>query len=207
MRPARVHYMSPNLGDSTRRMEALMRSTLLGAAAASVAALTLTHLAPASADSIGVADPRDLHHGVDLRSVEVEHKVRNVVVTTTHTNLRRSYRSGSAGAVFLDTDPSDPGPEYVFAGGYFEGTDYILLRTDGFGHRTWGEPVDGAYRMRVDYDREQVRMRIARDALGSPERVRVAVRVAGTRRDGRDTRRDWLGDPRSFTEWVSSPAT
>ena len=30
-----------------------------------------------------------------------------------------------------DTDPADPGPEYVFAGGYFVGTDYQLLEVDG----------------------------------------------------------------------------
>ena len=36
-------------------MEALMRSTLLSAAAVLAAALTLTHLAPASADGVRVA--------------------------------------------------------------------------------------------------------------------------------------------------------
>lgn len=180
-----------------------MRASILTAATLSVAALTLSQLAPASADSIGTPDPQDLHHGVDLRAVVLKHRADDVVVITEHTNLRPTYRSGSAGAVFLDTDPSDPGPEYVFAGGYFEGTDYVLLHTDGFSHATWGEPVDGSYTMRVDYDRDEVRMRIDRDTLGSPERVRVAVRVAGLRSDGKNTRRDWLGGPRSFTEWVA----
>lgn len=180
-----------------------MRSTILSAAALSVAALTLTQLAPASADSIGVADPKDLDHGVDLRSVVVTHNADNVVVTTTHTNLRPSFLSGSAGAVFLDTDESVAGPEYVFVGGYFDGTDYQLLHTDGFARRTWGKPVDGSYRMRLDYDKEQVRMRISREAIGSPAQVRVAVRVAGTHPDGSNTARDWLGEPRSFTEWVA----
>ena len=180
-----------------------MRTTLLSTAALSVAALTLTQLAPASADGIGVSDPQDLNHGVDLRSVEVQHGGRNVVVTTTHTDLQESYRSGSSGAVFVDTDPSDPGPEYVLAGGYFVGTDYVLLHTDGFATSAWGDPVEGSYRMRVDYDTEQVRMRISRAAIGSPDEVRVAVRVAGTRPDGKDTRKDWLGAPRSFTDWVA----
>ncbi len=179
-----------------------MRTTLLSTAALSVAALTLTQLAPANADGIGVSDPADLDHGVDLRSVVVEHGGRNVVVTTTHADLQESYLTGSSGAVFIDTDPTDTGPEYVLAGGYFVGTDYVLLTTDGFAHSTWGEPVDGSYRMRVDYDTEQVRMRISRAAIGSPEQVRVAVRVAGTRPDGRDTKKDWLGAPRSFTDWV-----
>ena len=183
-----------------------MRSTLLGTAALTAAALTLTQLAPASADGIGVSDPRDLDHGVDLLSVVVDHGASNVVVTTTHTNLRPSFRSGSGGAVFLDTDPADAGPEFVFVGGYYEGTDYQLLHTDGFGQGKWGEPVEGSYRMRLDYEREHVRMRVSREALGSPAEVRVAVRVAGTRRDGTSTGLvDWLGEPRSFTEWVASP--
>ena len=181
-----------------------MRSTLLGAATLTVAAtLALTQLSPANADSIGVKDPKDLAHGADLRSVQVEHKARNIVVTTTHTDLRRSFRSGSSGAVYLDTDPADPGPEYVFAGGYFVGTDYQLLEVDGFSNTTWGEPAEGSYAMRIDYDAEHVRMRISREAIGSPDEVRVAVRVAGSRPDGSNTRRDWLGEPRSFTEWVA----
>ena len=180
-----------------------MRRTLLSAAALSVAALTLTQLAPASADSIGVRDPKDLGHGVDLRSVEVEHNAANVVVTTTHTDLQRSFRSGSSGSVFIDTDPTDPGPEYVFSGGFFVGTDYALLTTEGFANDAWGEPVEGSYRMRIDYDRDTVRFRIARETLGSPDEVRVAVRVAGSRPSGASTRPDWLGAPRSFTDWVA----
>ena len=180
-----------------------MRTTLLSAATLTVAALALAHLAPAYADGIGVSDPQDLDHGVDLRSVEVEHRSRNVVVTTTHTNLRATFRSGSSGGVFLDTDPADPGPEYVFAGGYFVGTDYTLLHTDGFASSAWGEPVEGSYRMKLDFDLEQVRMRISREVIGSPEQVRVAVKVAGSRRDGSNTAKDWLGEPRSFTDWVA----
>ena len=145
---------------------------------------------PASADGIGVSDPQDLDHGVDLRSVEVEHGARNVVVTTTHTDLRGVLpQSGSSGSVFLDTDPTDPGPEYVFAGGYFVGTDYDAAPAPTASPiELWGEPVEGSYRMRIDYDTDQVRMRISREALGSPDEVRVAVRVAGTRPDGRNTR-------------------
>lgn len=180
-----------------------MRTTILSAATLSLAALALTPLAPAHADAIGVSDPRDLGHGVDLRSVEIQHNTRNVVVTTTHTNLRPSFRTGSSGAVFLDTDPADPGPEYVFAGGYFQGTDYQLVHTEGFATSTWGDLVEGSYRMRIDYDTEHVRMRISRAAIGDPEQVRAAVRVAGTRTDGSSTAQDWLGAPRTFTEWVA----
>jgi hypothetical protein len=58
--------------------------------------------------------------------------------------------------------------------------------------------------MRLDYEKEHVRLRVSRETLGSPAEVRVAVRVAGTYRDGSDTDVDWLGEPRSFTEWVAS---
>lgn len=183
-------------------MNVTMRTTLSGAALA-LAALNLSPLAPASADGIGVSDPKDLGHGVDLRSVTVDHGDTFVVVTTTHTDLVESFRSGSSGSVFIDTDPTDTGPEYVFAGGFFVGTDYALIRTDGFANQKWGEPVEGSYRMTVDYDTDQVRFRISRDAIGAPEQVRVAVRVAGTRPNGRNTRTDWLGEPRSFTDRVA----
>jgi hypothetical protein len=179
-----------------------MRSTTLGGAALATA-LTLALSAPAGADSVGVKDPADLGHGADLRSVVVDHGGQNVVITTTHTNLRPSFRSGSSGSVFIDTDQSDPGPEFAFVAGYYRGADYQLVHTEGFHHRTWGTPVDGSYRMFLDYDREHVRMRISREALGSPDEVRVAVKVAGSRRDGSSTAPDWLGEPRSFTEWVA----
>jgi hypothetical protein len=75
-----------------------MRRTFLSAATLAVSALALTQALPASADGIGVSDPKDLGHGVDLRSVEVEHRAANVVVTTTHADLRASYTTGSWGA-------------------------------------------------------------------------------------------------------------
>jgi hypothetical protein len=100
-----------------------MRSTTLGGAALATA-LTLALSAPAGADSVGVKDPADLGHGADLRSVVVDHGGQNVVITTTHTNLRPSFRSGSSGSVFIDTDQSDPGPEFAFVAGYYRGADY-----------------------------------------------------------------------------------
>ena len=76
-------------------------------------------------------------------------------------------------------------------------------------YRDWAEPIPALLATTGDvlrndlYDRDQVRMRISRAALGSPEQVRVAVRVAGTRTDGSSTGVDWLGGPRGFTDWVS----
>jgi hypothetical protein len=174
------------------------------AAALSAAALTFGLAGTANADSIGVRDPQDTSHGSDLRAVHVKHGDFNVVVTTNHTNLRRDPATGSSGAVYVDTNRKDRGPEFVFVGGYFQGTDYALLRTEGFGHRNWGARVVGSYEMTIDYAKEQVRMRMSRAVLGNPGKVRVAVRVAGARTEGTSTGLvDWLGEPRSYTQWVA----
>lgn len=181
-----------------------MHKTIATTAALSVTALTLGLAGPASAAAIGVKDPHDTFHGSDLRAVQVRNGGSFVVVVTSHSNLRRDPRTGSGGSVYVDTDRSDKGPEFVFVGGYFEGTDYQLLHTEGFGHRQWGDPVDGSYEMTVNYRKERVRMRMSREVLGDPGKVRVAVRVSGTRTDGTSAGLvDWLGEPREFTRWVA----
>jgi opacity protein-like surface antigen len=193
-----------------------MSKTLIGGVAAAAltlgalaASTTATTVAPAEAApapvvtaSIGVTDPADVDHGVDLRAVRVVNGDRAVRIVLNHADLRRSPRSGAGGAVYLDTDAADRGPELVFVGGYYEGTDYQLLHTEGFGRRNWGAPVDGRYLMTLDYDKDQTRMRISRAAVGTDGAVRVAVRVAGDRPDGTSVV-DWLGAPRSFTSWVA----
>jgi hypothetical protein len=181
-----------------------MSKTIIGAAAAAIAATALTIgglAAPAGAASIGVTDPADVDHGVDLRAVRVANGEDNLRIVLTHDDLVRSPKSGAGGAVYIDTDPADKGPELVFVGGYFAGTDYQLLHTEGFGVKKWGDVVDGFHQLTLDYDKDKTRMRISREALGDVGAVRVAVRVAGERPDGTHVV-DWLGEPRSFTSWV-----
>jgi hypothetical protein len=170
-------------------------------AAAAAAALAVGLGGPAAAASIGVTDPADVDHGVDLRAVRVANGEDNLRIVLTHDDLRRSPKSGAGGAVYIDTDPANKGPELVFVGGYFAGTDYQLLHTEGFGVKKWGDVVDGFHQLTLDYDRDKTRMRISREALGDVGAVRVAVRVAGERPDGTHVV-DWLGEPRSFTSWV-----
>lgn len=182
-------------------MRTLLRPT---AALVGAFALTTALAAPASAESVTVRDPDDTPHGSDLRAVEVDHGRKVITVTTTHSDLRPAPSSGSSGVVFLDTDRAERGPEYAVSGGFFRGTDYALYTVDGFGPDDVGERVDGSYRMRVDYDAEQVTFRIARATLDKPAEVRVAVKVSGTRPDGsRKGLGDWLGEPRSLTPWVA----
>lgn len=181
-----------------------MNRTIVGTVAASVVALFAGLAGPANATSIGIQDPADTGHGSDLRAVEVRNNDNNLVVITSHTNLRKDPATGSSGAVYVDTDPGDVGPEYVFVGGYFVGTGYQLLETEGFATRQWGQPVEGSYELTVDYAKDRVRMRMSQQALGDPAKVRVSVRVAGTRSDGTSAGLvDWLGEARSYTQWVS----
>jgi hypothetical protein len=190
----------PLVGPNGEKRETIMSKTRLGVVA-TAAALTLGLAAPASAASIGVKDPADIGHGVDLRAVHVVNGEKNLRIVLNHTNLRRDPRTGASGVVYIDTDAGDRGPELVFAGGYFEGTDYQLLKTEGFGPKQWKAPVSGFYKMTLDYAEEQTRMRISRQALGDVDSVRVSVKVAGQRTDGSAVV-DWLGERRSFTTWV-----
>lgn len=181
-----------------------MRKTLIhtATATAATAALALGFPAAASAEAYGIDDPADVHHGVDLRAVQIKNGEKNLRITLTHTNLRRDPKTGAGGSVYVDTDPTDKGPELVFVGGFFEGTDYALLHTEGFGVKKWGRAVKGSYEMTLDYKKDQTHMRMSRKALGQAGKVRVAVRVSGQRTDGTSVV-DWLGQPRSFTPWVA----
>ena len=179
-----------------------MFTKIAGTAAIAAAALTLSlPTTTAHAQDIGTKDPADVKHGVDLRLVQVENTDSFVRVTLKHTNLRKDPKSGAGGAVYLDTDPDDAGPELVFVGGYFQGTDYQLLETEGFGPGKWGDQVDGFWRMRLNYKTEKTVMRMSRAAVGADD-LRVAVKVAGQRSDG-TTVVDWLRKPKSFTPWVT----
>lgn len=183
-------------------MNAIIAST---AAALSAAALTVGMSGTAHAERYGLDDPQDTYHGSDLRAVDVRNGNENLVVVTTHEGLRRDPRTGSGGAVFISTDPENLGPEYVFVGGFTDGTDYQLIHTEGFAVRKWGKPVEhGDYQMKVDYRSEKVRFVMSRAAIGDADEVRVAVRVGGTRTDGTGHGlTDWLSAPRAFTPWIA----
>lgn len=180
-----------------------MNRTLFTLASTTALALSLGLAAPAAGASLTVDDPADVKHGVDLRSAKVTYGQKNLWVVLTHKDLRPGLRQGASGSVYIDTDPADRGPELVFTGGYFEGTDYALVRTDGFGPKNWGREVDGSYRLWVDYDQDQVRMRISREILGDADEVRVSVKVGGYG-PRNTTVTDWLGRRFGWTEWVAS---
>ncbi|MBA2954030.1 hypothetical protein GON03_06840 [Nocardioides sp. MAH-18] len=178
-----------------------MRTSL---AAVAAAALTLALAAPAHADRYGVDDPVDTFHGSDVTALTVVNGPQNLTITTQHEGLRPVPATGSRGTVFIDTDPSDRGPEFVLTASYTRSFRFMLRATDGFDRSTWGDAVEqGDYALHVDYDRDQVRVRISQAALGSPSSVRVAVGVSGKRTDGTRTGlTDWVGKPRQFSLWI-----
>jgi hypothetical protein len=182
-----------------------MRKTIVAAVALSTAALTLGLAGPAQAELYGIDDPEDTFHGSDIRAVQIRNGQENLNVTTFHSNLRRDPATGSGGRVYVDTNRNDAGPEYVFVAGFTRGTDYQLLRTEGFAADKWGRPVsNGDYIMRVRYGKDRVRFRMSRPALGNPGAVRVSVVASGNRTDGTSHGLvDWVGERRSFTPWIA----
>jgi hypothetical protein len=182
-----------------------MRKATNAVAALSAAALTVCLAGPAHAQLYGVEDAQDTFHGSDILALQVRHGQDNLNVTTVHAGLRRDPATGSSGRVYVDTVRNDAGPEYVFVGGFFAGTDYQLLRTEGFSPSQWGKPVaNGDYLMRVSYDTEQVRFRMSRAAIGNPRAVRVSVMASGTRTDGTSHGLvDWVDKRHGFTPWLA----
>jgi hypothetical protein len=180
-------------------------TTAISAVALSAAALTLGLAGTANAQQYGIDDPSDTAHGSDVLALQVRNGQENVIVKTFHDNLRKAPKTGSGGVVYIDTDSTDKGPEYAFVAGYTVGTDYQLIKTEGFGHKKWGKPVKhGDYEMKVNYRKDTVRTTMSHAALGDPSQVRVAVRVSGARSDGStDGLIDWVGQPRSFTPWLA----
>ena len=176
-----------------------MRKITAAAVALSTAALTFGLSGTAHAEQYGIDDPDDTSHGVDVLAMTVRNGKTNVNVITVHDDLRRAPSTGSGVSIFIDTDKHDRGPEYVFVGGLFEGTDYILLETEGFSQKSWGQPVEnGDYILRVNYRTDEARVRMSRAALGNPGAVRVVMRAAGS-----SGAVDWVSQKRVFSPWIA----
>lgn len=181
-----------------------MRNSLVGLATLAAAATLSCVIAaqPAEAATATFSDQaNDVRHGGDLRSVRIDNTAQNVRITIKTADLVADPASGVGGAVFFDTD-GDSRPDLVAVGGFFDGTDYALLRTDSWNVRRATERVDCSYRMRLNYDTDTARFRIGRSCLASgtgSEAVRIEVRTSA----GAGTKVDWLGTARRFTRPVS----
>lgn len=173
----------------------------VGAAAA--AALLLGAVATAgtaTADTAGFRDARGdmAGHGADIHRVKVVNE-KAVRISVRHADLVRSYESGAGIKVYLDTDRTSPGPEFVFMGGIFEGADYALQDAEGW-TATGVVPLQRPYIMRLSYAKDVTRIRLSRKALGFPQEVRVTVKTGGEL-DGHQVT-DWWKGTRALTPWV-----
>ncbi len=173
-------------------------------AAATAAALTGSVLALAGSAAATTSIPDavgDMDHGADIVSVKVvnEKSVRVVLKTA---DLVPSYQSGAGVKIYFDTDRHHAGPEYAFLGGLFDGTDYGLVRVEGWTVPKYPTTVGKFYIMHLDYEKDVAKIRISRAALGRPGAVRVAVRTSGEQPNG-DYVHDWLGSRREFSPWIT----
>ncbi|WP_134738896.1 hypothetical protein [Nocardioides sp. 503] len=173
-------------------------------ALAACAALTLGPAGPASAESTVVTDPADvggasLH---DIRSVRLKHGEARVVVRVRFTDLQPESDGGPAGlTVFLDGNPARKGPELRVDTGLHDGSDYQLTRARNW--RQVGDRLTCAHSVRLDWKTNVATVRVARACLGTPERVRVAVKMVDYY-DGSHPITDWAGKRRSFTPYVTA---
>ena len=151
------------------------------AGVAAVSALSITAFAgTALAETAVFKDAHgDMSQGADIRKVRVINGEERLKINVVHRDLVRSFRSGSSISVFIDTDATRKGPEYVFVGGTFEGADYALLKAEGF------EAADdqqvplhgGTYAMKLDYVDDVARITIDQVVLKDPAQVRVEVKT------------------------------
>jgi hypothetical protein len=171
-----------------------------------VAAATLTGVAaaPAAADRASYRDPADLGGASlnDVRRVALTHGRDNITVRVGVTDLRRRSEAGPAGlTIRIDTRSDRRGPEFRLTTGMYAGTDFQLMRVRR-GQAT-GEPLSCAHDVDLAFARDRVVFRAMDSCLGAPDAVRIGVKMTDLY-DGSHPVTDWLGDPASWTDWVSA---
>ncbi|CUR54120.1 exported hypothetical protein [metagenome] len=177
--------------------------TRLAVAAVALATITTGALAgPASAEAVTIVDGPDASGSLgDILDVRINHAARRVIVKTELADLRASSEGGPSGLnIWLDTDPSTTGPDFVFRTGLQAGQDFTLQRTNRF--KPIGEPLTCDHRVRFDRAADIVRLSVARPCLGRPEKVRIAERMRDDF-DGSHPIIDWLKRTRHLTRWVA----
>ncbi len=178
-----------------------MRAQLTAAAVGVL--LLASGTSPASAEAGTITDPADVAPFLnDIRRVSVDHQEQRVVVRVKVTDLRRHSDAGPASlSLFLDTDETEPGPEFRLATGLYAGTDYQLVRMQDW--QVSGEALTCAHRVRLDFATNVVALRVGHACAGSPEQVRVGVRTIDLW-DGSHPVTDWLKGKRHLTRWFTA---
>lgn len=173
------------------------------AALAGVAVLTLGLAGPAHAQSTAQTDPADVGGAslTDIRKVTLNHGTEQVITKVRFTDLQETSEAGPSGmTIYLDTKPARKGPEFRLYTGLQSGTDYQLVKVQGWSGQ--GALLSCDHSLRLGWSTDVATFRVARSCLGNPAKVRVGVKMVDLY-DGSHPVTDWLGNPRSFTDWVA----
>jgi hypothetical protein len=178
-----------------------IRRTLAGTVAAS--ALVLGVAGAASAELVTVSDPADTAGSQsDMRDVTVKHSAGKVVTIVEFTELAPTSDAGpSSLSIFIDTDRTAKGPEFRIGTGLQEGTDYQLVRMEGW--KPVGEPLTCDHQVRLNFKADHLKAKVARACLGTPDEIRVAVKMTDAY-DASHVLVDWMKKPRGFTTWLAT---
>lgn len=170
-----------------------LRSVL---AATALLVTSLAFAGPAAAQTTTVNDGADRPGSPsDIRTVTLRHQTDQVVVRTTFTDLRRT--SGAGYKILIDTNATRTGPEYVLVSGLGDGTDYLMFRAEDW--KIKGAPMTCTHQLRLNWADDIARFTVNRTCLGSPDEVRVGVRM---RDDAHDVT-DWMLGYRKWTPWMA----
>lgn len=173
-----------------------------GLIAAAAAALTTTLVAtPAHAEVTRVDDGADATASLtDIRVVRAKHSDTHVKVRVNFPDLRKN--ASASMNIYIDTDKSKRGPEYVLGTPLFSGSDYSLWRMKDW--KFSGDmPVHCRYGMTYRWRRDYVALSARRGCFDKPDQVRIGLRM----RDVADASHpvvDWLNGRRLFTTWLSA---
>jgi hypothetical protein len=168
------------------------KAAMFLAGTALAAMVPVAMLQPAHAATYSFSDPAgDIASGADIQRVRVDNG-RPVVVKVFHRDLRRAALPGVA--VYLDTNRSRSGPEYLLNINRYE---WYMWRTRGW-TAVGDAPLSRPFTGRLDYDRDVTTARIPRRSLGYPGRIRVNVTAHNS-----GSARDHAPSYHTFSRWVS----
>lgn len=162
------------------------------------ASLSLAFALPANANVRGFTDARnDTKSSVDIWTVRVDNATAHphkVIVEVRQEDV--TYVDSIA--IYLDTRPNDPGPEYRISGG--TGSEFGLSSVE-----RWTDPGQlvpfgcGPQRLQIDELTDRSRAVFPRSCIGKTGKVRVAVKAER----GYPVRsRDWAQARRTWLPWV-----
>lgn len=136
------------------------------------------------------SDPAgDIRSGADVLKVRVRNEA-SVVVTVWHRDLRRAKTPGVG--IWFDTNRARKGPEFLAALNVFETYFWPVRRWKVYGEAPLACPMNG----RLFYKEDLTRVRVSRECLGHPGRLRVSVSA------GQSSREDWAPRYHEFFPWV-----